>query len=598
MDEKKIKNFVIIAHIDHGKSTLADRFLEITQTVKTKEKLEQYLDRMSLEKEHGVTIKMHPVRMNYKNYSLNLIDTPGHIDFNYEVSRALAAVEGAILLVDITQGIQAQTLHNFYLAKNQGLKVIGVLNKIDLNVLDLEEKRRQLADLLEVPEEEISLVSAKTGQGVEELLERIINEFPFPKIEINKPFKALIFDSSYDPYKGIIAYIKVFEGKIRKGEKIEFYATKSRGEVFDLGYFSPELISQEELKSGEIGWLATGLKDPSLVRVGDTIFALNDQNQVKIPIQGYQEPKPMIFASVYLKDPNQKFEDFQRALNQLKLNDWALFFEMENSDIFGRGFRMGFLGMFHLKITLERLEKEYQLKLMITNPMVPYKIYLKGKKEPIFVSNSSYWPEQEKILKVEEPIAKLEIITPNEFFNLIYQLLINFRGKNIVSENFSSKLIKITAEAPLFKIIKNFYDKLKSISSGYASFNYEFSSYQEANLEKLEVLLAGKKIESLSKIVYSEEKEKEAKNLALNLKSILPRQLYPVPIQVKDSKRIISRETLPALKKDVTGHLYGGDRTRKMKLWQKQKEGKKRLLEQADLKLDPEVFYKLYSLEE
>ncbi|MGB9681085.1 MAG: translation elongation factor 4 [Minisyncoccia bacterium] len=598
MDEKKIKNFVIIAHIDHGKSTLADRFLEITQTVKTKEKLEQYLDRMSLEKEHGVTIKMHPVRMNYKNYSLNLIDTPGHIDFNYEVSRALAAVEGAILLVDITQGIQAQTLHNFYLAKNQGLKVIGVLNKIDLNTLDLKEKRKQLADLLEVPEEEISLVSAKTGQGVEELLERIINEFPFPKIEINKPFKALIFDSSYDPYKGIIAYIKVFEGKIRKGEKIEFYATKTRGEVFDLGYFSPELISQEELKLGEIGWLATGLKDPSLVRVGDTIFALNDQNQIKIPIQGYQEPKPMIFASVYLKDPNQKFEDFQRALNQLKLNDWALFFEMENSDIFGRGFRMGFLGMFHLKITLERLEKEYQLKLMITNPMVPYKIYLKGTKEPITVSNPNYWPDQEKISKVEEPVAKVEIITPDNFFNSIYQLLIAFRGRNIVSENFSSKLIKITAEAPLFKIIKNFYDKLKSISSGYASFNYELSSYQEANLEKLEVLLAGKKIESLSKIVYSEEKEKEAKNLAFNLKNILPRQLFPVPIQVKDSKRIISRETLPALKKDVTGHLYGGDRTRKMKLWQKQKEGKKRLLEQADLKLDPEVFYKLYSLEE
>jgi len=597
MDNKEpmIKNFVIIAHIDHGKSTLADRFLEITGTVSEKEKLEQYLDRMSLEKEHGVTIKMHPVRMNFKNYILNLIDTPGHIDFNYEVSRALLAVEGAILLVDVTQGVQAQTIYNLNLAKKQNLKIIGALNKIDLKVEDLEEKRKQLAELLGASISSISLVSAKTGEGVKELLERVISEIPSPYQELSKPFRALIFDSHYDPYKGVIAYIRVFEGRIRKGDKIEFFAKKVKAEVGDLGYFSPELTSKEELSSGEIGWLATGLKDPSLIRVGDTIFLTN--NPIQEPLPGYEEPKPMIFASLYLKDANQKFEDFKRILNQLKLNDWALSFEIEDSDIFGRGFRVGFLGMFHLKIILERLEREYQLKLLVTNPTVPYKVYLKDLKNPLIISNPSHWPQKDKIVKTEEPMAKIEIITPLQYLSSVWQLLISFKGKDIISETFSYNLIKIKAIIPLSKVIKNFYDKLKSISSGYASFNYEFFGYQETELEKLEVLLANKKIESLSKIVYSEEREKEARNLALSLKNIIPPQLYPVPIQVKDSKRIIARETIPALKKDVTGYLYGGDRTRKMKLWQKQKEGKKKLLEKADIQLDPEVFYQLYSLE-
>jgi GTP-binding protein LepA len=597
MDNKEpmIKNFVIIAHIDHGKSTLADRFLEITGTVSEKEKLEQYLDRMSLEKEHGVTIKMHPVRMNFKNYILNLIDTPGHIDFNYEVSRALLAVEGAILLVDVTQGVQAQTIYNLNLAKKQNLKIIGALNKIDLKVEDLEEKRKQLAELLGASISSISLVSAKTGEGVKELLERVISEIPPPYQELSKPFRALIFDSHYDPYKGVIAYIRVFEGRVKKGDKIEFFAKKVKAEVLDLGYFAPELTSKEELSSGEIGWLATGLKDPSLIRVGDTIFLTN--NPIQEPLPGYEEPKPMIFASLYLKDPNQKFEDFKRILNQLKLNDWALSFEIEDSDIFGRGFRVGFLGMFHLKIILERLEREYQLKLLVTNPTVPYKVYLKDGKNSIVISNPSHWPSKEKILRVEEPMAKIKIITPLKYISSVLQLLVNFKGKDIISENFSHDLIKIEAIIPLSKVIKSFYDKLKSISSGYASYSYEFYSYQEADLEKLEVLLANKKIESLSKIVYSDEKEKEARNLALSLKNIIPPQLYSVPIQIKDSKRIIARETIPALKKDVTSHLYGGDRTRKMKLWQKQKEGKKKLLEKADIQLDPEIFYQLYSLE-
>jgi len=595
MDYSKIKNFVIIAHIDHGKSTLADRFLEITKTVNNNQPLEQYLDQMNLEKEHGVTIKMHPVRMIFNGYLLNLIDTPGHIDFNYEVSRALEAVEGAILLVDASKGIQAQTYHNFYLAKQRNLKIIGALNKIDLSLPNLNQRIKEMADLLKVPEKEISLISAKTGQGVKELLERVIKEIPSPKVNPqDKQFKALIFDSKYNSYKGILAYSRVLEGSIKKDNKIILFATQTKAEVGSLGYFCPELKEAKELKAGEIGWIATGIKNPDLVKVGDTIFSLD--YSPKIPLPGYQEPKPMVYASFYPAN-DQKYEDLSAALNQLKLNDWALFFEQENSEILGRGFRLGFLGMFHLQIILERLEKEYQLKLIATEPMVSYKIYLKDQNQPIIISNPNLWPSKEMIIKTEEPIAKIEIISPFNFLSPIWQLIINFRGKNIISENVSDDLIKITAEMPLIKLIKKFYDQLKSVSSGFASLNYEFLDYQETQLEKLEVILAGKKVESLSKIVYEDEEEKEARNLASRLKELIPRQLFPIPIQVKNSKRIIARETIPALKKDVTGYLYGGDRTRKMKLWQKQKRGKKRLSAQSNLDLPPEIFHKLYTQE-
>lgn len=591
---KNIRNFVIIAHIDHGKSTLADRFLELTDTVSQNKLTPQYLDRMNLEKEHGITIKMHPVQMNYNGFILNLIDTPGHVDFTYEVSRALAAVEGAILLVDGTQGIQAQTLSNLLLAQEQGLKIIGVINKIDLEVPNLENRRKELADLLDTKIEDIILVSAKTGKNVDLLLRKIVSEIPPPIVNKELPLRALIFDSHYDYYKGVIAYIRVVEGDIKKGEKIYFTVSKAKCDVLNVGYFAPQLKTKESLKSGEIGWIATGLKDPSLVRVGDTIVKELPMSNDQLPIIGYKEPKPMVFAGFYLAKGGSDFESFRYSLSQLKLNDSALYFTPENSEILGRGYRLGFLGMLHLKITQERLKEEYGLDLIITHPTVPYRVLLKGDKVPKIVTNPSKWPCSDKILYCEEPWVKMEIITPPQYLSVILKLINDSRGENITTLTLSDRLI-ITCQMPLEETIKDFYDNLKSISSGYASLNYEISGYKKTQLEKLEVVLAGKKFESLSQIIFKERVEKEARNLALRLKEILPRQNYPVSIQIKALGRIIARETLSALKKDVTGNLYGGDRTRKMKLWKKQQKGKKKLLDQSNLQIPSEVFLKIFS---
>jgi GTP-binding protein LepA len=593
---KEIRNFVIIAHIDHGKSTLADRFLEITKTINKDKLVPQFLDRMNLEKKHGITIKMHPVRMHYeldkKNYELNLIDTPGHVDFTYEVSRALAAVEGAILLVDGTQGLQAQTLSNLYFSQKQGLKIIGAINKIDLDIPDLNSVIKALADLIKVSPKEISLISAKNGEGVKDLLERVIREIPPPKINYNQPTRALIFDSQYDYYRGVIAYVRIVDGQIKKGDKFLCLANKVKGEIVDLGYFAPELKSSFELQSGEIGWLATGLKDPNLIKVGDTLTL----GKITMPLPGYQEPQPMVYAGFYLAQSKQDFENFRQALLKLKLNDYALSFTPENSEILGRGYRLGFLGVLHLKIVQERLKEEYGLDLIITNPTVSYRVWLEGSQEPILINNPIDWPVSEKILKVEEPWAKIEIITPPQYLSNILNLINRSRGDNIQTRTISDHLL-INCELPLDETIKNFYDNLKSASSGYASMDYDLCGYRSAQLEKLEVLLAGKKFESLSKIVLKDKVMSEAQELAHKLKELLPRQNYAVPIQICALGRIISRETLPALKKDVTGYLYGGDRSRKMKLWKKQKKGKKKLLAQANLEVPSEVFLKLFAKE-
>ncbi len=587
---KNIRNFVIIAHIDHGKSTLADRFLELTNTISKNKLTPQYLDGMALEKEHGITIKMHPVQMIYNDFILNLIDTPGHVDFTYEVSRALAAVEGAILLVDGMQGIQAQTLSNLQLAKKQKLKIIGAINKIDLDIHDLENKKKELANLLNITNDDILLVSAKTGKNTDLLLKKIISEVPEPVINEKLPFRALIFDSHYDDYKGIIAYIRVVDGEIKKGEKIILTAGKAKSDIVDLGYFAPELKSKESLKSGEIGWIATGLKNPGLVRVGDTITK-------KLPIEilpGYEEPKPMVFAGFYLAKGGLDFENFRFSLSQLKLNDSALYFVPENSEVLGRGYRLGFLGMLHLKITQERLKNEYGLDLIITHPTVPYKVLLKGDKVSNIITNPSKWPLSDKILYCQEPWVKMEIITPLEYLSAILKLVNDSRGQDINTLSLSDRLI-ITCQIPLEEVIKDFYDNLKSISSGYASLNYEISGYKKAQLEKLEVILAGKTFPSLSRIIFERKVEKEARSLALKLKKILPSQNYPVSIQVKAFGRIIARETLSALKKDVTAGLYGGDRTRKMKVLKRQQKGKKRLLDKANLQIPPDVFLKIFS---
>jgi len=622
-----IRNFVIIAHIDHGKSTLADRFLELTNTIARDKLTPQYLDRMTLEKEHGITIKMHPVQMVYNDFILNLIDTPGHVDFTYEVSRALAAVEGAILLVDGTQGIQAQTLSNLLLAKEQNLKIIGVINKIDLKNYNLENKRKELAELLNTKTENIVPVSAKTGENVKLLLEKVISEIPCPIVDKKLPFRALIFDSHYDYYKGVIAYIRVVDGSVKKGEKIVFTASKTKSDVLDLGYFAPQLKTKESLESGEIGWLATGLKDPGLVRVGDTIVKSKikkdptgsrkrlqkskifnyplglSSGRRQLPITGYKEPKPMVFAGFYLAKTNpsslakraeQDFENFRYSLSQLKLNDSALYFTPENSEVLGRGYRLGFLGMLHLKITQERLKGEYGLDLIVTHPTVPYRVLLKNSKTPKIVTSPGEWPSSDQILYCEEPWVKMEIITPMQYLSAVLKLINDSRGEDITTLDISDRLI-ISCQAPLEETIKDFYDNLKSISSGYASLSYEMFGYRKTELEKLEVMLAGKKFESLSRIVFKKRAEREARNLASKLKEILPRQNYAVPIQVEGLGRIIARETLSALKKDVTGNLYGGDRTRKMKLWKKQQKGKKRLLGQSNIQIPPEVFLKIFS---
>lgn len=605
-ENKNIRNFVIIAHIDHGKSTLADRFLEITNTISQNKLTPQYLDGMALEKEHGITIKMHPVQMNYDGFVLNLIDTPGHVDFTYEVSRALAAVEGAILLVDGIQGIQAQTLSNLQLARKQKLKIIGVINKIDLDIHDLENKKKELADLLNTTSDDIVLVSAKTGQNVDLLLKKVISEVSEPVVNEKLPFRALIFDSHYDYYKGVIAYVRVIDGDIEKGKKIIFTASKAKSDIVDLGYFAPELKSKESLKSGEIGWIATGLKDPGLVRVGDTIAK-------KLPIEilpGYEEPKPMVFAGFYLERSEKQgsrqkrgsylakggsdFENFRYSLSQLKLNDSALYFVPENSEILGRGYRLGFLGMLHLKITQERLKDEYGLDFIITHPTVPYKILVKSDKKPKIITNPSKWPLADEILYCEEPWVKMEIITPSEYLSAILKLVNDSRGQDLNTISLSDRLL-ITCHIPLEEVIKDFYDNLKSVSSGYASLDYEISGYKKTQLEKLEVILAGKTFESLSRIIFEKKAEREARKLALKLKEILPRQNYPVSIQVKAFGRIIARETLSALKKDVTAGLYGGDKTRKMKVLKRQQKGKKRLLDQANIQIPPSVFLKIFS---
>jgi len=602
---KNIRNFSIIAHIDHGKSTLSDRLIQFTDIVNDRDFKDQILDTMDIERERGITIKSQTVCLPYtakdgNTYILNLIDTPGHVDFTYEVSRALAAVEGAILLVDGMQGIQAQTLSNLQLAKKQNLKIIGAINKIDLDIHDLENKKKELADLLDTTIDDIVLVSAKTGENVDLLLKKVISEVSHPIINKELPFRALIFDSHYDDYKGVIAYIRAVEGEIKKGEKIAFTASKAKSDVLDLGYFSPELKSKENLKSGEIGWIATGLKDPGSVRVGDTIAK-------KLPIEvlpGYEDPKPMVYAGFYLakggpvslikKKGEQDFENFRYSLSQLKLNDSALYFTPENSEVLGRGYRLGFLGMLHLKITQERLKGEYGLNLIVTHPTVPYKVLLKDNKTAKIITNPSEWPRSDQIFSCEEPWVKMEIITPTEYLSAILKLINTSRGEDINTLSLSDRLI-ITCQVPLEEVIKDFYDNLKSISSGYASLNYEISGYKKTQLEKLEVILAGKTFESLSRIIFEKKAEREARSLALKLKEILPHQNYPVSIQVKAFGRIVARETLSALKKDVTAGLYGGDITRKMKVLKRQQKGKKRLLDQANLQVPPEVFLKIFS---
>ncbi len=575
----KIRNFVIISHVDHGKSTLADRFLDFTKSVSSRKMQPQYLDSMELEREKGITIKMQPVRMKYKDYVLNLIDTPGHVDFSYEVSRSLAAVEGAILLVDAGQGIQAQTLANLELAKEQGLVIIPVINKIDLPQVNLDEAVLELSELLDTNPDEIIKISAKNGTNIEEVLEAVVNKIPEPDIK-RKETKALIFDSIYDPYKGVVAYVRIVDGEIKKTDKIKLIVGKISSEIKELGYFRPEMDSQQVLSAGEMGYIATGIKEPGKVRVGDTI-ALKEVD----PLPGYKEAKPMIYASLYPENPDD-FDLLKEALAKLKLNDPALVFELETKESLGRGFRCGFLGTLHAEIISERIQREYQIGLIISSPSVVYKV------NDQLIYSASDWPDQ--INNSQEPWVELEVITPSRYMGGIMDLLKDLRGMYIKTNHISSDRSVLVYEVPLREIIVNLYDQIKGTSQGYASMNYKFIGFRPAELLKMDILVAGEKEPAFSKVVPKERVLVEGRALVKKLKETLPQQQFSVALQAVIGGKIIARETLKARRKDVTGYLYGGDYSRKRKLLEKQKKGKKLLKEKGKVRIPPKVFLEVF----
>lgn len=602
---KNIRNFSIISHIDHGKSTLADRFLELTGTIESKKMRERFLDIHPLERERGITIKLQPVRMIYKipdsgeEFTLNLIDTPGHIDFSYEVSRSLAAVEGAILIVDATNGIQAQTLANLKLALKQKLDIIPVVNKIDLPSAKIEETKEQIVKLFktidskfQLNREDILGISAKLGTNIDILLKNLIKSIkPPPSQNINKPLKALIFDYFYDPFKGVIAYVRVFDGQVGAGDEIFFCHQKLNFKVLEVGYFKPEFEEAKNLTAGEIGYIVTGLKDISKLKLGETIIGSKLKDKAD-PLPDYQEPKPLVFASIYPYQAND-YKFLKNSLERIKLQDWALKFEPEYSVSLGRGFKVSFLGMLHLEIVIEKLKRDYKINFVITPPSVEYKINLKNLKS-IYINSAQNLPPQNQIAEIEEPIIELEILSPKEFLGSIIKLMPNFRGNLFDTEFLSAENIVLKYNVPLSEIVRGLYERLKSITSGYVSINYKFIGFKKADLVKLDIFVLGKQIEQLSRIVLKEKIYQEGKKLVEMLKDLIPPQLFDIPIQAKVGSKIIARETIKARRKDVTGYLYGGDVTRKMKLLEKQKRGKKKLSRLGSVYIPERIYFEIF----
>jgi GTP-binding protein LepA len=586
-----IRNFSIIAHIDHGKSTLADRFLEKTNSMPKRRKIEeQVLDQMDLERERGISIKSHPIRMYYtleeKEYELHLIDTPGHVDFSYEVSRSLAACEGAILIVDATQGIEAQTLANYNLALEQGLTLIPVINKIDLPGAEIERVRKQLVDLLGFLESEIILASAKEGTGVDELLKAIIERIPHPRGDLDKNLEALIFDAYFDPFRGVVIYTRVFNGVVKKGSKIMMISTGATYEVGEVGYFAFGLHPTESLEAGEVGYIIANIKNIKDAYVGDTIT--NSEALVKAPLSGFKRIKPMVFCGLFPQESSQ-YEELREALGKLQLNDPAMVFEPENSEALGSGFRCGFLGTLHMEIVEERLEREYNLTLVATAPNVVYRVNIKGG-EIIEINNPSQFPHYSEVERVEEPYVKASIISPSEYIGPIMELCRIKRGILLEMNYIDPMKVIFSYEIPLSEVIFDFFDKLKSITRGYASLDYEPIGFKESDLVKLEVLVKGETIDALSIIIHRDEAEKRGREIVKNLRKLIPRQLFEIPLQASINGKIIARENIPPLKKNVLQKCYGGDVTRKKKLLEKQKEGKKRLKQIGQVEVPQEAF--------
>lgn len=572
---KNIRNFCIIAHIDHGKSTLSDRFLELTHTVEDRDMQEQYLDSMDLERERGITIKLQPVRMDYKGYTLNLIDTPGHVDFGYEVSRSLACCEGALLVVDATKGIQAQTLANLYQAVEHDLEIIPVINKIDLPNANPEKVKKEIVGVLGCKEDEIYAVSAKDGTGVEELLQVAIDKVPQPKEIKENDFKSLIFDSVYDDYKGVITYIRVFEGTVKKGDRVKLMASGKTFDVLDVGFFRPKMISKEKIQAGEVGYVVTGLKDMKDCQVGDTLATESCDK----PLPGYKKMEPIIFTTFYPENAND-FDDLRDGLAKLSLNDSSLTYEPESSATLGRGFKCGFLGLLHLEIIQERLKREFNLDLVVTSPQVKFKV-TKKTGEVNIIHTPQELPDPTEIIEVSEPWAAIDVITPVEYLSSITELVKKSRGMYLSSEYLMSGQDETRTilhyEMPLASMTGDFYDKLKSVSSGYASLSYEIKDFRPADLIKVDILIAGDEVEAFSSIIVRDRAMSESRKTLAKLKEVLPKQNFQISLQASVNGKIIARENISALRKDVTAKLYGGDRTRKDKLLKKQKKGKKKM---------------------
>ena len=598
MKQENIRNFSIIAHIDHGKSTIADRILELTGAVSERESKDQLLDSMDLERERGITIKLNAVQLKYnykgEEYIMHLIDTPGHVDFSYEVSRSLAACEGAILVVDAAQGIEAQTLSNVYLALENDLTIIPVINKIDLPNADIPKVKKELVDTLGFDEDEIILTSAKTGEGIKQLIETVIEKVPSPKGNKNGKLKALVFDSLFDPYRGVVALIRIVDGQISVKDKIKFMATGATHEVTEIGINNPKEMKKDKLVAGEVGYLCGSIKSISDIKVGDTITLQTDPAKEKLP--GYKPMKPMVFCGIYPVESN-KYEDLREALEKLKLNDAALEFIPETSQALGFGFRCGFLGLLHMEIIEERIEREFKIDLIATSPSVIYKI-TKTNKEVLSVDSPASFPDRQKISVIEEPYIKTNIYVPKEYIGPIMELCQNKRGTYISMEYINSERVNIHYDIPLSEIVYDFFDKLKSATRGYASFDYDLIGYKPSDLVKMDILLNGNVIDALSIIVHKDFAYKRGKTLVENLKKVIPRQLFEVPIQAVIGSKVIARTDIKALRKNVLAKCYGGDITRKRKLLEKQKEGKKRMKMIGNVEVPSEAFLSVLSMED
>jgi GTP-binding protein LepA len=584
--ELKIRNFCIIAHIDHGKSTLADRMLEMTETVEARKMQDQVLDQMDLEREKGITIKLQPVRMDYKGHVLNLIDTPGHVDFQYEVSRSLQSVEGAILLIDATQGIQAQTMSNLYMAIEAGLDIIPVINKIDLPAASVDEVKQQISDVLG-SDQDVLLISAKTGKGVEAVLDAVIEKVRSIETATDKPLRALVFDSVYDEYKGVVAYVRVVDGSIKSRDEIYFLGSKVGDSCIETGVMKPKWVPAKELGAGEIGYIATGLKDVRQARVGDTIVSRDKRNEVEA-LAGFEVPQPKLFAGLYPAEGDD-FPELREAIEKLQLNDSSLQVQAEQSEALGRGFRCGFLGMLHLEIVQERLKREWGVGLVVTTPSVLYKVKL-GDGRELEVKTPAEWPDPSSISGVLERYVDTEVIVPVKYMGPVFELFKQNEGELQGQEYLGTKRVMLKYKIPLRELVVDLYDLLKSATAGYGSLSYSMSEWRAADVIKLDILINKEPVEALSVVVRREDAVKVGRIMVARLKKVMPKQQFTLPLQATIGGSVVARETLPALRKDVTSGLYGGDVTRKKKVLAKQKKGKKRLAGSASIKIPPHVY--------